>query len=115
MRILLVAVRLFVALTAFQMTGLPHFAVDAVAAIQDGDTPVHRDDDCPNEKDGRECPPGCPDCHCAHLMGALPPLVSPYLLELPSGADLMLAPYEATAPPRPDPSAIYRPPRPIRA
>ena len=111
MRILLVAVRLFVALTAFQMTGLPHFAVDAVAAIQGTDETGHRDDDCPNDKDGRECPPGCPDCHCAHPMGALPLLPSPFLLELPSGAEIALAPYEATAPPRPDPAAVYRPPR----
>jgi len=113
-----VAVRLLVALTAFQMTGLPHFAVDAVTAVSTAQAevaPGHHDDNCPNDKQHRECPPGCPDCHCTHSMGALPLLPSPFLLELPSSTEIALVPYEATAPPRPEPAGVYRPPRQTRS
>ena len=114
MQLFLVVVRVLVALTAVQMTGFPHAVADVVIALQ-SDGGHHEDEDCPYDKDGRECPPGCPSCHCVHLMGALPPLAPPVLIELPTVTELGLVPYEAQAPPGLALPALYRPPRPTRA
>lgn len=106
-RILLVAVRMIVAVTAVQITGIPHVVADAVAAVQGDD----RHEECPNDEDGRECPPGCPSCHCAHPMNALPAVPPPMELDFLIPIEVAIAPYEAQAPPGPDLASLYRPPR----
>lgn len=111
MQLFLVVVRLLMVVTAFQMTGTPHVVADVIIALHSDGGDEHETDDCPNDRDGRECPPGCPDCHCAHPMRALPLLPSPFLLELPSFDEIAFAPYDAQAPPRPDLGGVYRPPR----
>lgn len=109
MRLLLVAMRLVVAVTAVQITGIPHIVTDAVTAVH-GDDPH---EDCPYDEDERECPPGCPSCHCAHPMSALPLLV-PTMMPGPRNAiDVGAPPHEAHAPPQRDPASVYRPPRQI--
>lgn len=110
-RILLVAVRMIVAVTAVQITGIPHVVADAVAVVQADD----RHEDCPNEDDGRECPPGCPNCHCTHPMSALPFVAPPMVLDPLIPIEVAIAPYEALAPPGPEPAGLYRPPRSLRA
>lgn len=107
MRILLLAVRMIVAVTAVQITGIPHVVADVVAVVQADD----KHEDCPNEDDGRECPPGCPNCHCTHPMSALPPAPPPMVLDLLIPSEIAVAPYESLGPPGPEPSALYRPPR----
>lgn len=98
---------MLVAVTAVQITGLPHVLKDVVAAVQ-GDV-TH--EQCPNDEDGRECPPGCPSCHCAHPMNALPSLGPSFVLDPLTPIEIATAPYEAQSPPGPEPGALYRPPR----
>lgn len=70
--------------------------------------------DCPIEKSGEECPPGCPDCHCHHGGGAIAmPEVEGNDLARPA-RDLDSAetcPHEATAPRAPALPSVFRPPR----
>jgi hypothetical protein len=115
--LLWIVVRVLLTLTVLQTTGLPLLVREAVVALcSDAPSDGHRDEECPDEREGRECPPGCPGCHCQHPMGALPPIIAaPFLLELPADTEVALAPYEAQAPPEPAPSSIYRPPRPACA
>jgi hypothetical protein len=115
-QLFLVVVRLLIAITAVQMTGIPHVIADVVMAVHsNGNDQPLTDDDCPEERDGHECPPGCPNCHCAHPVNALPVLPASFLLELPSFEEIAIAPYDAQAPPKPDLGAVYRPPRTGRA
>ena len=112
MQLFLVVVRLLVAITAMQMTGIPHVVADVVMAVHSNSGSQHQtDDDCPDERDGRECPPGCPNCHCAHPLNALPLLPASFLLDPPNFEVIAIAPYDAHAPPKPDLGAVYRPPR----
>lgn len=68
--------------------------------------------DCPTEKSGLGCPPGCRLCHC-HQSGAvrLPELERTPLLFFPPESSLT-GDWSGRAAPRPPfLSAIYRPPR----
>jgi len=71
--------------------------------------------DCPLERSGQECPPGCPNCHCQHAGGAV--MVSEVEGEdvapppPPDPGTAAARPREATAPREPFPSSIFRPPR----
>lgn len=112
MRLLLVVVRVIVAVTAAHITGIPHVVRDVVAAVH-GDNVTH--EQCPNEEDGRECPPGCPSCHCAHPMNALPSASPPMVLEFLIPIEVAMAPYGAQAPPGAEPTSLYRPPRSVVA
>jgi hypothetical protein len=69
--------------------------------------------ECPAEKSGHECPPGCPECH-AHQghMASLPsaPPSSPEAFELHLH-DVGITPWEAATPLQRFLPSIYRPPR----
>jgi hypothetical protein len=67
--------------------------------------------DCPLEKDGKECPPGCPSCHCSPARVGLPPLAEILVGTLNLAFEAAAIPYEAAGPRAPPPSAVYRPPR----
>lgn len=108
-RCFVIALRLVVGVTAVQITGIPHVVADVVAMIQGDGECSH--DDCPNDNGGRECPPGCPSCHCTHVMSVLPILGRPLELDLLTPFEIAMAPYEAQGPPGPDLAALYRPPR----
>lgn len=48
-----------------------HIAGIAELAARLGDDPTH--EACSNEQPGRDCPPGCPSCTCAHgPIGSMP-------------------------------------------
>lgn len=112
MRILVIALRMVVAVTAVQISGVSHAVADVIVAVQGGDEYEHN---CPNDEDGRQCPPGCPSCHCTHAMNALPSLGPSFVLEPLTPIEIPIAPYEAQTPPGPEPGALYRPPRSPRA
>jgi hypothetical protein len=67
--------------------------------------------DCPMEQDGRECPPGCPNCHCSHGGVGLPAAVDEADRNIAAQARIEAHPYEATVPRAPPAPGIYRPPR----
>jgi len=70
--VLVIVMRFVVAMTAVQITGIPHVLADVVAAVQSDENHEHDHENCPNDDDGRQCPPGCPSCHCTHAMSPLP-------------------------------------------
>lgn len=110
-----IVLRLVVTMTAVQITGIPHVAVDVIAAMQNDERQEHSHENCPNDDDGRECPPGCPSCHCTHAMSALPVAAPSTVLDWLIPIEMTIAPYEAQGPPNPDPLTLYRPPRTLRA
>ena len=68
--------------------------------------------DCPVESQGKECPPGCPNCHCAHGSLALPKQTEARVaMNREDGRPTILRPEEATAPCAPTLRGVYRPPR----
>jgi hypothetical protein len=68
--------------------------------------------DCPLEKDGKECPPMCPACHCTHAMLAVPAALAGELAAAaPPFTGLKLVTERSLAPPMPLLGTLYRPPR----
>jgi hypothetical protein len=68
--------------------------------------------DCPLEKDGKECPPMCPACHCTHAMLAVPSALAVALTAAaPPFIGSKLVTEQSLAPPMPQPGTLYRPPR----
>ena len=69
--------------------------------------------ECPAEREGRECPPACPDCHRAHGVLGLPGMAAG-LRPLPAASTqepVSLRPHEARVPRAPSIFGVYRPPR----
>jgi len=108
-RALLAALRVLVVLFCVQVSGFTHFVTDTLAAV--GVVERHSDD-CNDEPDGRECPPGCPTCHCSHCgTSALPPPTRGpeiSIVEIESAAVIQ---NEGRAPSEPELASVYRPPR----
>lgn len=98
-RLVVLALRVLVGLVSLQLSGVPGVAAEmGLRFLDDG-----ADDccsDCPLEKDGKECPPGCPNCHCAHGSIALPTAVESSTAPVASDSDddVETAPYEASVP-----------------
>ena len=72
--------------------------------------------DCPAESSGKECPPGCPNCHCVHgQVASLPASLAVLETLLPSSDAQSTEPLEASAPHAPFLPSLYRPPRAVRS
>jgi hypothetical protein len=101
--------RIVVTLVAIQLSGLGHLAVDLLTEVD----AMADETDCPNEKPGHDCPPGCPGCHCVHGGTAVPPssLKTAVLPILDEGGGVNVRPCEADAPVAPLLPSIFRPPR----
>jgi len=68
--------------------------------------------DCPDESEGKECPPSCPSCHCAHGSLALPKQAGDRVAMRRDAVERVTSrPDEATAPRAPMLPGVYRPPR----
>ena len=109
LRALAVLLRLLVVLVSVELSG-----VAAVAELGSGvdETSAGCCTDCPVEKDGKECPPGCPDCHCSHGGIGLPPAFEAVSGQVAAIDVVMLQrPYEAGVPHAPHLPGVYRPPR----
>lgn len=111
-RLLVVALRLLVGLVSLQLSGVPGVAAEmGLRFLDDG-----ADDccsDCPLEKGGQECPPGCPNCHCAHGGIALPTATESSTAPVANVGDddVEAAPHETSIPRAPPLPGVYRPPR----
>ena len=97
--------RIAVFALAFQLSGFAS-AVE-VAAEAWADTVS----ECPLEKQGKECPPRCPQCHCLHSTGLAAPSSQLVLVSAPAGARVGLEQSAATFVVSPLRSNPYRPPR----
>jgi hypothetical protein len=108
--LLLVGLRSFLLLFALQFSGVVHDVSDFIEAVADSAEHAEHEQ-CPADGPCSDCPPGCPNCHCAAAMGSLAPqptlAVLPQVLALSLGASL----YDTQAPPGPDLPGLFRPPR----
>ena len=102
--------RVLAVVASFQVSGAAHLLGDAVEMISLGHHSV--DDDHESDPNHR-CPPGCPTCHHVHAGNvSLPVHVASPVSWVPliEGVVTLLS-YDGTAPPAPDPTSLYRPPR----
>jgi hypothetical protein len=95
---------------ALQFSGMVHDLSDAItAATAAPDQAEH--EQCPADGPCNDCPPGCPNCHCAAAVGSIAPApaigVLPQLLSLSLPESL----YDTQAPPGPELPGLFRPPR----
>src|SRR4051812_29044155 len=102
-RLLRVIIHTLVLLLAFSLSGV------ARALEAGGEDPRECCTDCPDQDDGRDCPPGCPSCHCAHGSVAVPRAVDDrVVVRLDLERDATPCPDEATAPRAPMLRGVYR-------
>ena len=89
---------------ALQVSGTAHMLADALDALAHVE---HGEPDC--DDGGKDCPPGCPDCHCAHMRSlvVMSALGEPF--EFATRIDFPLL--FAVSPNAPALDALYRPPR----
>ncbi|MEY4508649.1 MAG: hypothetical protein RLZZ450_771 [Pseudomonadota bacterium] len=114
MVVLVALLRLVALLVATELSGAAHAVLDVAASAVGVE---HPRDDCDDEEAGHECPPGCPNCHCAH--GAVVQLVPrgearPALrlaLLHPERDEAGFVPLDAMPPKGADLTPLYRPPR----
>lgn len=102
--------RLLTVVVTLQFSGAVHFAVDAVGIVV-AERAAH-EDDCP--LDGgpcNDCPPSCPNCHCANAPTAVLPLEVRSLVSPLFGASPTRGLARTEAPPSPELPALFRPPR----
>lgn len=100
--------RVIALLAAVEASGIANVANDVLVAV--GIVAGHPDE-CDDEEQGGECPPGCPMCHCFHCgMSSLPAPARSELLQ-PHEPELLLMALDTTIPPKPDLPCVYRPPR----
>jgi hypothetical protein len=101
--------RLMVALFSMQFSGALHDATDLVDAVLRVDEPEH--EQCPPDRPCDDCPPGCPNCHCAAAGGTLtiaaPLTLRPQVLS----SSLPLSLHLTQAPAGPELPSLFRPPR----
>jgi hypothetical protein len=95
-------------LVSAQLSGVAALAVEL--ASEDGSGECC--DDCPLERDGKQCPPGCQSCHCAHGTGII---ASAFETTLPrtfdSGRRVLRSRAPAAFPNACASLGVYRPPR----
>ncbi|HYQ15601.1 MAG TPA: hypothetical protein VEQ58_07585 [Polyangiaceae bacterium] len=100
--------RAFTVLLALQFSGVIHDATDVVQAVA---RVAHREhEQCPPDGPCEDCPPGCPNCHCASVGGAVAAVGFASLLA-PLSDSLPAARPAAQAPLGPEPSLLFRPPQ----
>ncbi len=108
--LLLVVMRSLLVVFALQFSGVVHDLSDALEAVASAsDQPEH--EQCPADGPCNDCPPGCPNCHCAAAMGSVAP--SATLAVLPQVLTLSLPEslYDTQAPLGPELPGLFRPPR----
>lgn len=111
--LLALGLRMLILCLAVQLSGTAAMAIEAGFVALDR---VDCCDECPIEKGGNECPPGCPNCHCLHGQIASLPASSLVLEMLLSAEHAATAePLEASAPHAPFLPSLYRPPRAVRS
>jgi hypothetical protein len=106
--LLLVVVRALTLLLALQFSGTLHDLTDVVDAFSSESSGEH--EQCPVDGPCQDCPPGCPNCHCASL-GSLAPEPPPELVPQLLVSSLPLGLYATQAIPGPERPSLFRPPR----
>ncbi len=108
----MLALRLIVLSLAVQTGGVARDSADVVWAVVLGVDAPDLDDDCLQDLGACHCPPGCPNCHCSHGVGSLPPPASdPPLLATADATELATFGNVDSHKQRPFLEGVYRPPR----
>ena len=93
-----------------QLSGIAHAAIDAWDSLANKSQQCS--DGCENDDSGRECPPGCPKCHCSHVSPAVLQERAGEVVALPTcDGTATLVPHEASAPSSGQPLFVFRPPK----
>lgn len=109
LHVVLLVLRVLAVVVSVQVSGAGVLAAELACADDAGDGCCT---DCPVEKDGKECPPGCPNCHCSHGNVGLPPVFVSTSVKLPRiNTHVRPPPFEARVPRAPALPSVYRPPR----
>lgn len=104
------AFRILGVVLLLQVSGMAHAVVDTWDALANHSQPCS--DGCENDNSGRECPPGCPKCHCSHVSPAVLQARSGEIVALlTSDGAATLVPHEASAPSTGQPLFVFRPPK----
>ena len=109
--VVLVALRALLVVFALQLSGTIHDIsdfVEAVAAVPD----KVEHEQCPINGPCNDCPPGCPNCHCAAALGSVAP-ASPPIATMPAllASALPTSLAKTQAPCGPDLPGLFRPPQ----
>lgn len=96
-------------LTAFQLSGAIHAAVDLYSAFSSAAV----DTDCDEEREGKPCPAGCPNCHCLARTIVTPPrcINVEALLSTQVSEPIAFGVSVVGSPQGPPQTSLYRPPR----
>jgi hypothetical protein len=108
--VLLAALRALLVVFALQFSGTIHDIsdfVEAVAAVPD----KAEHEQCPVNGPCDDCPPGCPNCHCAALGSVAPASPMAILPQQVLASALPASLAETQAPRGPDLPGIFRPPQ----
>ncbi len=99
-----------------QLSGMGHDLGDLVSWLVD-DGAAEPEDHCENDTSDRECPPGCPSCHCTHPAVGIPEREAsvPLPLLVPREARSIAPVYDDRIPLGPELPSVFRPPRSARA
>jgi hypothetical protein len=108
--VVLVAVRALLVMFALQFSGTIHDIsdfVEAVAAVPD----KAEHEQCPVNGPCNDCPPGCPNCHCAAALGSVAPASPMAILPQVLASALPASLAQTQAPRGPDLPGLFRPPQ----
>jgi hypothetical protein len=108
--LVLAALRALLVVFALQLSGTIHDLSDFVEAVAAAPDKAEHEQ-CPVNGPCNDCPPGCPNCHCATALGSVAPASPMAILPqlLASAVPASLA--ETQAPRGPDLPALFRPPQ----
>lgn len=107
---LFVALRAVLVVFALQLSGAIHDISDFVEAV--GAVPDKAEhEQCPIDGPCNDCPPGCPNCHCAAALGSVAPAAPTVILPLVLASALPASLAETQAPRGPDLPGLFRPPK----
>ena len=108
--VLLGALRALLVVFALQFSGAIHDISDFVETLTAAPDQVEHEQ-CPVNGPCDDCPPGCPNCHCAAL-GSVAPATAPAILPQQVLASALPASLGETQAPRgPDLPGLFRPPQ----
>jgi hypothetical protein len=107
---LLVALRALLIVFALQFSGTIHDISDFVEAVAAAPDKAEHEQ-CPVDGPCNDCPPGCPNCHCAAALGSVAPASPMAILPQVLTAALSVSLAETQAPRGPDLPGLFRPPQ----
>lgn len=108
---MVVVLRALLVAFALQFSGAIHDLSDFVDAVVVADDTEHEHEQCPVDGPCNDCPPGCPNCHCAAALGSVAPVALTATMPALLGSALPASLAGTQAPSGPDLPGLFRPPR----